>query len=150
MSSGLTCFADTGWKWFWLILFHFQNVKLKIMKHQQKHNKFVQKSVSVSCIPIPQVMFLQTQSDTFFHCFLSDFYRNPNNDWFFFFFGGKQWLVDYITFKSLHFYHQKKKNKLFARILVHKLRLHRLKNYLINPNQDFWILMITLLPNNIY
>lgn len=99
-------------------------------------------SVSVSCIPIPQVMFLQPQSDTFFffffHCFLSDFYQNPNNDW----------LITLHSDPSIFI--KREKNKLFARILVHKLRLHCLKNYVINPNQDFWILMTTLLPNNIY
>lgn len=130
-------FADSGWKWFRLILFHFQHVKLKIMKHQQKHNKFVQKCLLVSAASrFPKLCFTNTKWH-FFPLFPVRFLSKS-----------KQWLIDYITFRSLHFY-QKGKNKLFARILVHKLSLHCLKNYLINPNQDFWILMITLLPNNI-
>lgn len=66
------------------------------------------------------------------------FYQNPNNDW----------LITLHSDPSIFI--KREKNKLFARILVHKLRLHCLKNYVINPNQDFWILMTTLLPNNIY
>lgn len=135
-------FADSGWKWFRLILFHFEHFKLKIMKHRQKHNKLVEKCPLVSAASrFPKLCFYNhkvTLFFFFFHCFLSDFYQNPNNDW----------LITLHSDPSIFI--KREKNKLFARILVHKLRLHCLKNYVINPNQDFWILMTTLLPNNIY